>query len=71
MLMPDTGSAYGGKHTGKSAIEAARLARSEALSQIGMEPRGGIYLGVLSSRGSYGGDRRGPKGWRVNRVGIP
>jgi nicotinate dehydrogenase subunit B len=27
VLMPDTGSAYGGKHTGESAIEAARLAR--------------------------------------------
>ena len=25
--MPDTGSAYGGKHTGETAIEAARLAR--------------------------------------------
>jgi isoquinoline 1-oxidoreductase len=28
VLMPDTGSAYGGKHTGDAAIEAARLARS-------------------------------------------
>jgi isoquinoline 1-oxidoreductase len=28
VLMPDTGSAYGGKHTGEMAIEAARLARS-------------------------------------------
>jgi len=28
VLMPDTGSAYGGKHTGETAIEAARLARS-------------------------------------------
>lgn len=27
VLMPDTGSAYGGKHTGETAIEAARLAR--------------------------------------------
>jgi isoquinoline 1-oxidoreductase len=26
--MPDTGSAYGGKHTGEAAIEAARLARA-------------------------------------------
>jgi isoquinoline 1-oxidoreductase len=26
--MPDTGSAYGGKHTGDAAIEAARLARA-------------------------------------------
>ncbi len=27
VVMPDTGSAYGGKHTGEAAIEAARLAR--------------------------------------------
>ena len=28
VVMPDTGSAYGGKHTGEAAIEAARLART-------------------------------------------
>ena len=28
VLMPDTGSAYGGKHTGETAIEAARIARA-------------------------------------------
>ena len=28
VVMPDTGSAYGGKHTGEAAIEAARLARA-------------------------------------------
>jgi nicotinate dehydrogenase subunit B len=28
VLMPDTGSGYGGKHTGEAALEAARLARS-------------------------------------------
>jgi isoquinoline 1-oxidoreductase len=28
VIMPDTGSAYGGKHTGEAAIEAARLARA-------------------------------------------
>jgi len=27
VVMPDTGSGYGGKHTGEAAIEAARLAR--------------------------------------------
>jgi nicotinate dehydrogenase subunit B len=27
VLMPDTGAAYGGKHTGETAVEAARLAR--------------------------------------------
>jgi isoquinoline 1-oxidoreductase len=28
VIVPDTGSAYGGKHTGEHAIEAARLARA-------------------------------------------
>lgn len=28
VLVPDTGSAYGGKHTGETAIEAARLSRA-------------------------------------------
>jgi isoquinoline 1-oxidoreductase len=28
VLMPDTGSGYGGKHTGETAVEAARLARA-------------------------------------------
>jgi isoquinoline 1-oxidoreductase len=28
VLVPDTGSAYGGKHTGETALEAARLARA-------------------------------------------
>ena len=28
MLMPDTGSGYGGKHTGEAAYEAARLAKA-------------------------------------------
>ncbi|MDP9352953.1 MAG: molybdopterin-dependent oxidoreductase [Chloroflexota bacterium] len=28
VIVPDTGSAYGGKHTGDAAVEAARLARA-------------------------------------------
>lgn len=30
VIMPDTGSGYGGKHTGEAAVEAARLARAAA-----------------------------------------
>jgi CO/xanthine dehydrogenase Mo-binding subunit len=30
VIVPDTGSAYGGKHTGEHAIEAARLAKAAA-----------------------------------------
>lgn len=32
VIVPDTGSAYGGKHTGDAALEAARLARSAGRS---------------------------------------
>ena len=28
VIMPDTGSGYGGKHTGETAVEAARLAKA-------------------------------------------
>ena len=28
VIVPDTGSGYGGKHTGEAAIEAARLAKA-------------------------------------------
>jgi CO/xanthine dehydrogenase Mo-binding subunit len=28
VIMPDTGSAYGGKHTGEAAVEAARIAKA-------------------------------------------
>jgi len=28
VIVPDTGSGYGGKHTGECSIEAARLAKS-------------------------------------------
>lgn len=54
VIVPDTGSAYGGKHTGEAAIEAARLARAsrapvklvwsreEELSQAYFRPAGVI-----------------------------
>ena len=28
VIMPDTGSGYGGKHTGECAVEAARLSKA-------------------------------------------
>ena len=41
VIVPDTGSAYGGKHTGEHAIEAARLAKAAGRrsSWCGREPR--------------------------------
>ena len=51
VLMPDTGSGYGGKHTGETAIEAARLgARGQASRQSGVDPRRGILRGHTSAR---------------------
>ena len=51
VLMPDTGSAYGGKHTGETAIEAARLARAARRPvKAGLDPRRGVHLGLFPAR---------------------
>ena len=52
VMMPDAGSAYGGKHSGECAIEAARLAKgSRQTGEADLDARGGIYVGLLSARG--------------------
>ncbi|HET7217986.1 MAG TPA: molybdopterin cofactor-binding domain-containing protein [Vicinamibacterales bacterium] len=65
VIVPDTGSAYGGKHTGEAAIEAARLARAarvpvklvwsreEEMSWAYFRP-----AGVIDIRSAVGTDRR-------------
>ena len=65
VLMPDTGSGYGGKHTGETAIEAARLARAakhpvkvvwtreEEFSWAYFRP-----AGVMEATSGVGGDGR-------------
>ena len=51
VIVPDTGSGYGGKHTGEAAIEAARLAKGgRQAGQARLDARGGIHVGVFSSR---------------------
>jgi CO/xanthine dehydrogenase Mo-binding subunit len=45
VIVPDTGSGYGGKHTGEVAIEAKT-------GQGNLDPRRRVYLGLLPSRGS-------------------
>src|SRR6202162_4008906 len=70
--VPDTGSAYGGKHAGDAAVEAARLAKA-----AGKPVRGGwtreeeITLASLSSRRRHRGlERRSPR--RHSRgLGVP
>jgi len=63
VLMPDTGSGYGGKHTGEAAIEAARLARAAKrpvkLVWTREEEFAWAYFrpaGVIEVRGGVGGD---------------
>lgn len=63
VIVPDTGSAYGGKHTGETAVEAARLAkaagrpvkvtwtREEELTWAYFRP-----AGVIDVRGGLGAD---------------
>ena len=48
VIVPDTGSGYGGKHTGEHAIEAARLAKAAGKPvKLVWTARGGVHLGVL------------------------
>ena len=51
VIVPDTGSGYGGKHTGDAAIEAARLAKAAGKPvKLELDARGGVHLGVLPPR---------------------
>ena len=51
VIVPDTGSAYGGKHTGEAAIEAARLAKAAGRPvKLVLDARGGVHLGLLPAR---------------------
>ena len=51
MIVPDTGSGYGGKHTGDAAVEAARLAKAAGKpGQARLDARGGIHLGLFPAR---------------------
>ena len=48
VLVPDTGSGYGGKHTNEAAVEAARLARgSGQAGEGGLDARRGVHLGLF------------------------
>ena len=71
VIVPDTGSAYGGKHTGEAAIEAARLARASAnASQARVVARRGTVLGVFPTCRR---DRRAERRRRrqpIGRLGV-
>jgi CO/xanthine dehydrogenase Mo-binding subunit len=58
VIVPDTGSAYGGKHTGECAVEAA------------MDARRGVHLGLFSSGGRDRGEERGRGRRHDNCLGI-
>ena len=51
VIVPDTGSAYGGKHTGEHAIEAARLAQGGGKAGEGrLDARRRVRLGLHATR---------------------
>ena len=63
VIVPDTGSGYGGKHTGEAAIEAARLAQGGGQAgQARLDPRGGVHLGLLPPGRRDRGEARAPQG---------
>ena len=72
VIVPDTGSAYGGKHSGEHAIEAARLAKAAASrsSWCGRAPEEFSWAyfrpaGVIEIK------RGGRRGRAAGRVGVP
>ena len=51
VIVPDFGSGYGGKHTGESAIEAARIAQGrEEAGDAAMDARGRVHVALTSGR---------------------
>jgi isoquinoline 1-oxidoreductase len=65
VIVPDTGSAYGGKHTGEFAVEAARLAKAagkpvKLVWTRGEEFRFGYFrpAGVIDVKAAVDGDGR-------------
>ena len=76
VIMPDTGSAYGGKHTGECAIEAARLAKAAGKPvKLTLDPRGRDDVGVLPSGGrdryqSWRRQRRNDHGLGVSQLQL-
>jgi len=71
VIVPDTGSAYGGKHTSDAAIEAARLARAAGPPrQGGVDARGRIHLGVFPSRWCHRNQERHLRRRHADSLGI-
>ena len=71
VLMPDTGSGYGGKHTGETAIEAARLARAAKRPvKVGVDARRRIHLGLLPSGGRDRCEQRRAQRWHDHGMGV-
>ncbi|HET7694863.1 MAG TPA: molybdopterin cofactor-binding domain-containing protein [Vicinamibacterales bacterium] len=65
VIVPDTGSAYGGKHTGEAAIEAARLAKAAGAPVKLVWTRGEEFswayfrpAGVIDIKSAVGADGR-------------
>ena len=71
VILPDTGSGYGGKHTGEAAIEAARLARAAKRPVKVVWSRETIDLGPISGRRFDGSDQRRFAGRQNYRLRFP
>ena len=72
VVTPDTGSGYGGKHTGEVALEAARLAKG-ALKPVKLDvvARRRIYVGLLPPGRHHGTESRSRCQRQACRVGAP
>ncbi len=71
VIVPDTGSAYGGKHTGECAIEAARLAKQAGKPvQTFVDSRGRIHVGLFSAGGRDRDRRWHRQRWNHQCLGV-
>ena len=67
MIVPDTGSAYGGKHSANCHRSGAARQGGGQAGQAGVDARGGIHLGYFRPSGrdrrhAVDGDGRSPRG---------
>ena len=72
VIVPDTGSGYGGKHSGECAIEAARLAMiNEEAGESCLVSRGRVHVGLLSTSRCHRREERCEERRHDHSLGVP
>ena len=69
VIVPDTGSGYGGKHTGEAG--GAPCAGRRQAGQAGVDARRRVHLGLFPPRRGDRREERGSRRRRHHRLGVP